>query len=267
MKDDVKERIADIAFRVSIVAAVASLLYLAWFLLRAYCIVSFRIPTDSMLPAIFPGDYVLALRLPPCKVRRNDVIFFKFPYRGSWDEISTEGGRFYVKRCVGLPGDTLEIRDGIYKVRGCDETLGNLDAQKELHFLLAGITEDSVARSIGICLDAWPTGDDPSWTVLEFGPLAIPAAGTTVAINDSTTRLYGNLIRWEQGGTLPDGDSYTFKKNYYFVAGDRAENSQDSRYWGLLPEDHVKARAMFVWCSKSPYTGRVQWSRIGKRVR
>lgn len=66
------------------------------------------------------------------------------------------------------------------------------------------------------------------------------------------------------------GDSlithYTFRENYYFVAGDRAMNSQDSRYWGLLPEPYIVGRARWVWKSVDR-NGKVRWERVMKRVK
>ena len=78
--------------------------------------------------------------------------------------------------------------------------------------------------------------------------------------------LYRKLIEWEQGKKMyVKGDtvllndsvitSYQFRKNYYFVAGDHSENSQDSRYWGLLPEEYIVGVASRVWKSVDSYTG------------
>lgn len=223
---------------------------LSWVLLRTYCILSFRIPTDSMTPAIMPGDCMLGTRMGLKNIDRNDIVFFYFPYPAAWDSIGT-GGRIYVKRCIGLPGDTLEIRGGRYRIRGYSRVLGNTDAQDIVRYRLSGITEDSVARKIGICLDAWPSDDSPTWTILEFGPLMIPKAGTSIVINGESISRYGNLIEWETGrkidGKKDSGKYYTFRKNYYFVAGDNASNSQDSRYWALLPEDFILAKGLFIW--------------------
>ena len=49
-----------------------------------------------------------------------------------WDSIRLDVMQYYVKRCIALPGDTLEIREGFYKIRGCDERLGNYNAQQSL---------------------------------------------------------------------------------------------------------------------------------------
>lgn len=59
---------------------------------------------------------------------------------------------------------------------------------------------------------------------------------------------------------------YRFLKNYYFMAGDKGLNSQDSRYWGLLPEEYIVGKAAFVWKSVDPYTGKLRWDRFMKKI-
>lgn len=256
--------------------SIISLLFASYLLMRMYCVMSFRIPTDSMTPALLPGDCVLASQLRHDRIDHGDIIFFHFPYPERWDSIANpESGRFYAKRCIGLPGETLEIRNGHYFIDGEKRDIGNIESQDILVERLKGIVSDSVARSIGICLDAWPGHEENSgWTVLNFGPLLIPSKGTTIEINARTWLLYKTLIEWETG-TKKDSISqlckeqksdYTFRKNYYFVAGDNTEDSQDSRYWGLLPEDHIRAKGLFIWKSKDPETHKIRWDRIWKHL-
>lgn len=127
------------------------------FLMQLFCFTSFRIPSDSMEPALKDGDRILvnkmikgarlfdvfaALnneditihRMPGWgNFKRNDILVFNFPYRmNRWDSIRLDVMQYYVKRCIALPGDTLEIREGFYKIRGCDERLGNYNAQQSL---------------------------------------------------------------------------------------------------------------------------------------
>jgi signal peptidase I len=90
--------------------------------------------------------------------------------------------------------------------------------------------------------------------------------------------LYKKPVEWEQKGVLSYHDSsvylndapinaYRFQKNYYFVAGDRTEDSRDSRYWGLLPEEYIVGKAWIVWKSVDPYTGKFRWGRFLKVIR
>lgn len=90
--------------------------------------------------------------------------------------------------------------------------------------------------------------------------------------------LYKKLIEWEQGGKLEYRDSlvvldgkpikaYRFQKNYYFMGGDNGMNSQDSRYWGMLPEEYIVGKAALIWKSIDPNTGKFRWDRFLKRIR
>ena len=105
----------------------------------------------------------------------------------------------------------------------------------------------------------------------------IPKAGDTVTMDSRNARLYRNMVEWEQGKNLRYegenvylGDSlitaYHFLKNYYFVAGDKAENSRDSRYWGLLPEEYIVGKAVRVWKSTDPMTKEIRWERTFRRI-
>lgn len=96
-------------------------------------------------------------------------------------------------------------------------------------------------------------------------------------MNRTTYILYRQLIAWEQKKkiVLKDGqvllgdsiiDRYSFKKNYYFVSGDNMANSQDSRYWGMLPEEYIVGKATRIWNSKDKYTDQIRWGRILKKI-
>ena len=267
----------------------------AYVVLQVFVITSFHIPSDSMQPALVPGDRIwvdkvsggarlfdllgaaagedVRIRRVPGwrKFRRGDVLVFNFPYgAGRWDSIALDVMKYYVKRCIAVPGDTLEIRGGWYRIRGVDETLGNPAAQREIALL-----PDSGAP--GVVMETYPWDKELGWTVKEFGPLPVPRRGQTVWMDSTACRLYHTLVSWEQKrplrtdslGRVLLGDSvitsYTFCENYYFVGGDKARNSQDSRYWGLLPEPYIVGRAWRVWWSEEPY-GDVRWKRVLKRI-
>ena len=263
--------------------------------LQVFVITSFRIPSDSMAPALVPGDRIWVdkcsggarlfdvwdalegkevriRRMPGWRdFRRGDVLVFNFPYReGRWDSIVFDVMKYYVKRCIAVPGDTVEIRGGWYRIRGLNLPLGNAAAQREIAQL-----PDSGAS--GVVMETFPWDKRMGWTVKEFGPLAVPRRGQTVRMDSTACRLYGTLVVWEQKrplradslGRVLLGDSaitrYTFRENYYFVGGDKALNSQDSRYWGLLPEPYIVGRAWRVWKSVDA-DGKIRWERALKRV-
>lgn len=255
------------------------LLLLVVFILQVFCFTSFKIPSDSMEPTLYAGDKILVnkflmgarlfnvfaslkneqvdiYRMPGVRnVERNDVVVFNFPYKkGRKDSIRMDVMQYYVKRCIALPGDTLEIHNGIFKIRGIDEKLGNVEAQKKI----SQLTDVEKKR---VVMRAFPRDKKMGWTILEFGPLAVPVRGQKVTLNRENGLLYKQLISWEQKKKLTInedmvvlGDSiiteYCFLKNYYFVAGDKVENSQDSRYWGMLPEEYIVGIATWVWHSK-----------------
>lgn len=265
-------------------------------LIQLFCFTSFKIPSDSMEPALWAGDRIMVnklvkgarlfnvtgalnqedidiYRMPALgKLKRNDVLVFNFPYqKGGWDSIAFDVMKYYVKRCIALPGDTLEIRKGFFKIWGVEEKLGNWSAQKRMSMLTDSTT-------YGVVLSAFPRDEKHNWTVQEFGPLPIPRRGQGVMLDRMTASLYRQLIGWEQKKKVRIeednvfiGDSlvneYCFRENYYFVAGDRAENSQDSRYWGMLPEPFIVGKATFIWKSVDPMTGHLRWNRIFKRIK
>jgi signal peptidase I len=179
--------------------------------------------------------------------------------------------KYYVKRCIALPGDTLEIRKGYYHIKGITDSVGNVQAQ---HRIARVRREDSH----GIVMDAFPWDGRLGWTIQEFGPLPVPAKGQVVKIDTLSCLLYGRLIHWEQkkrlrqkGEAVCLGDSaiteYKFTENYYFVSGDNMENSKDSRYWGMLPESYIVGRAFTIWRSDDPLRGKIRWNRVFKRIK
>lgn len=271
---------------------------LFWVLLQITSIASFKIPSDSMEPALLAGDNILVnkcvmggrlfnigdaledeevniSRLPGWgKVKRNDVVVFNFPYlEQRWDSIAFRVMKYYVKRCVALPGDTFEIEKGHYKVRGCTSALGNVEAQDRL----MQIIERGREGDYGIVMNGYPYNDIVNWNIVSFGPLYLPAKGDVIEMSSKHVALYRNAIEWEQkkklflrGDTILLNDSvirtYRFKENYYFVAGDKVMNSQDSRYWGLLPEPFIVGKAVRIWKSVDRETDKIRWNRIFKKI-
>ena len=255
-----------------------------------------KIPSDSMEPGVLAGDFIIANKQIPGprvfknirqirvdgkvqskrfkgirKVRRNDVLVFNFPYFGKWDKINMDLNVYYLKRCVALPGDTLSINNGKWKVENYPDSLGCLFRQQEL----SKMSQDDFRMG-------WRSFPFDSvnyrWNIKDFGPLYIPAAGATIEIDSLNIRLYKNLIEYEtnkklsvRSGLVFIGDEmineYTFTLNYYFMAGDNSINSQDSRYWGMLPEDHIIGKAIIIFKSIDPQTGKFRWKRFMKIIK
>ena len=96
--------------------------------------------------------------------------------------------RYYVKRCIGLPGDTLEIRNGYFQVNNTNEKLGNLEAQEAISHLQGALDEN-------VTFYAFPHSDRFGWTIKDFGPYYIPKKGSTIPIDTMTFTLYHKLIK------------------------------------------------------------------------
>ena len=246
---------------------------------------SFKIPSNSMEPGLIAGDYVLVnklipgarlfnvfaslrgeqvqiVRLPGLReIRRNDVVVFNYPYPNNLDRIEMHMMKYYIKRCLGLPGDSLSIVNGYYRVNGIFEPVGNIEGQE-----LFSVQSNKMLKDAGLYW-SFPKDSLISWNVKNFGPLYLPRKGDVIDMNRENISIYRKLIEWETGQKLdPRIVSYTFQKNYYFVAGDRIEDSQDSRYWGLLPEAFIVGKATFIWRSMNPQTREIRWDRICSRI-
>lgn len=123
----------------------------------------------------------------------------------------------------------------------------------------------------------FPLGADMGWTRPDMGEFWIPRRGVTLHLTLDNLPVYERAIRTYEGNDLQvkDGkihingrqtDYYTFKLDYYWMMGDNRDRSLDSRYWGLVPEDHIVGTPMFVIVSfdedKSLLEGKIRWNRI-----
>ncbi|MCG2462447.1 signal peptidase I [Flavobacteriaceae bacterium F89] len=111
-----------------------------------------------------------------------------------------------------------------------------------------------------------------------FGPIYIPKEGQTVALNLDVLPYYKKIIKEYEGNTLgvtgdqisingKPTDTYTFKQDYYWMMGDNRDNSEDSRFWGYVPENHVVGKPIFIWMSIDHFTEglsnwKVRWDRV-----
>jgi len=184
---------------------------------RTFVVQAFKIPTGSMENNLLIGDHLLVNKmvygptasglerfvLPEREVRRGDVVVFKYP---------EDPERDFIKRVIGLPGETLEVRDKRVYVNG------RMLEEPYVHYL---------------------------------EPPAGPGQYNEVTSYDLRER-YGPV-------TVPD--------DKYFVMGDNRDNSQDSRYWGFLPREYVKGRALMIYWSYESETEDYQQTGIGATIK
>ena len=222
-------------------------------------------------------------------VRRGDIVVFGFPngdtvlrkapsedyyslcrFYGKQKVISTLGPvvarpadkvDHYVKRCVAIPGDTLEIRDGLVWIDGVkQETYPGMQISRNLEKVQNDYRE------------IFPFSPDYTWTRDEFGPLWIPQKGATVELTRENLPLYERIIRVYEHSSVEEAlaaGSYTFKQDYYFMMGDNRHNSLDSRYWGFVPEDHIVGKPFIVWLSTDRtkrFPQNIRWRRFFRIV-
>jgi signal peptidase I len=155
-------------------------------------------------------------------------------------------------------------------VKDVDEQLGNYEKQQKI----SKKNSDDFHPEKYRC---FPHDDRYGWNIKNFGPLYLPRKDDTMPLDTMNIALYKNLIVYETGqdisivqGHVLLNDSlitaYTFRKNYYFMAGDHAPDSRDSRYWGLLPEDHIVGKVALIRQSKDKKTGKRRWERFLRTI-
>lgn len=164
-----------------------------------------------------------------------------------------------------------------------------LETQKNLFLTLKEAEElpnvlklDSLKRNINTTRtynDAYfPNNVRYNWNEDQFGPIIMPQKGVTVQLNSKNVALYKKIISdYELNDLKVSGDNikingatadtYTFKQNYYWMMGDNRHRSEDSRYWGFVPEDHIVGKPVFIWMSIDGFMDglrnwKVRWDRV-----
>ncbi|GAB1390560.1 MAG: hypothetical protein AMXMBFR78_17520 [Rubrivivax sp.] len=198
------------------------------FLLRSFLFEPFKIPSGSMIPTLLVGDLILVnkfhygIRLPVLNrkildnnpVQRGDVMVFRYPVDPRQD---------YIKRVVGLPGDEISYANQRLSING----------------------QPVPTKALGEFYD-----EDS----LRYSPLFSEKLGEVehrILVDPQRQAYYG-----PEPKTFPmaqncrytaEGVSCKVPAGHYFMMGDNRDNSQDSRYWGFVPDENIVGRAFFVW--------------------
>jgi signal peptidase I len=165
-----------------------------------------------------------------------------------------------------------------------DYSFGDVKGQYRMLLTAAGkekmekaglIKEIKVDYGYGYADETFPYDTVHHWTRDNFGPVWIPKKNSTMKLADSTYAIYERAIRvYEHNDFYRQGvkfflngkevTEYTFKMDYYWMMGDNRQDSQDSRYWGFVPEDRVVGKAWLIWFSweKGP-----RWNRLFRFVK
>jgi signal peptidase I len=227
-------------------------------LLRSFIFEPFRIPSDSMMPTLLDGDFIIVnkyaygLRLPVLnrkvldvgEPQRGDVVVFRWPRDPSTN---------FIKRLVGLPGDHVEVHDNLILING-----------KPVQFYV-GTARYNDGCYVNMSLARERLGGHEHEAI--FCPVALDRAPALPGCNRSGVRGY--VCGDEDapgGGRMPPfvGD---VPPGHYLMMGDNRDNSDDGRSWGYVPEDNLVGRATRIWFNWDVHrSGGPLWGRIGKKI-
>lgn len=267
------------------------------FIIKILLFEAYRIPTGSMENTLMVGDFLLVtkftygatsprnipftdIRIPYFKLpgfkepKRGDIIVFDFP--GDRDELISKEVINYIKRCVGTPGDTIQIIDKKLYVNGQifpnppNSRFDNVKRPKEF-----------------VNPRMFPKG--ANWNEDWYGPIRVPKKGDKLKIDSSnfegwkmfvmkeghSIRMTGDRKVLVDDKELPEGE-YTVERDYLFMMGDNRNNSLDSRFWGFMPYDNIVGEAFMIYWSWDPsisfidffdLIGSTRWERIGTMIK
>jgi signal peptidase I len=225
---------------------------LIYLLIKTFLMEAFRIPSGSMIPSLLIGDWLFVNKLvygphiPFTRInlpgysdpKRGDVVVFESPYQPDEAERGADPTPTLVKRLIGMPGDTLYMRQGLLHLNGIPQRQGYAAAQN-------------------------PKGDGNEHSPLMDWQHKIELPGTRFGPPPKTP-------------TLDNWGPLLIPATHYFMMGDNRYASKDSRYWGIVPRANVRGKPMFIYYTYVPsdesdrpvsFITDIRWRRIGHWVK
>jgi signal peptidase I len=233
---------------------------LAVLVLRAFVFEPFRIPSDSMMPTLLDGDFIIVnkfaygLRLPVLnrkivpigEPQRGDVVVFRYPPNPSIN---------YIKRLVGLPGDRVQVKDDRLIVNGQPVPVADL-----------GLYEDGCYEGMHLASEHLGNHNHPIMFCPTPGDISSEPLPTC---NRTPPRSYV-CVAQQIAGEPDRGDTQSdliVPPGSYLMIGDNRDNSEDGRFWGYVPEANLVGKATRIWFNWDlDRKGGPVWSRIGTRI-
>ncbi len=253
-------------------------------ILKIIFVEAYRIPTGSMENTLVPGDFLLVnkfiygattprnipfteirtpfFRFPSLKdPKRGDVVVFDFP--GNANVMKSPEITNYIKRLVGLPGDSIRIIDKVLYVNS--EVFPD---PPESRF------SPEISRNPHS--DIFPRGS--GWNDDNYGPIRVPKKDDIIKLTPDNMDEWKIFIQREGHSIRLTADNkvfvdeketaaYRVERNYYFMMGDNRNNSSDSRVWGFLPEDNIIGEAMMIYWSWNADISFSEFGRLFESIR
>ena len=242
-------------------------------IVRAFIFEPFRIPSDSMMPTLLDGDFIVVnkyaygLRLPVLNEKfidtgspqRGDVVVFRYPPDPKVN---------YIKRLVGLPGDRVEVHDDHLIVNG-----------QTIELQSKGTFADGCYA--GVRLSTEVLGEHTHEVMSCSSPIGLQGARNYMMSGNPDPLLHCDRkhIAREIGGWVcqesaapgtHDSNDYVFDvvpPGHYLMIGDNRDNSADSRVWGLVPDQNLVGKATRIWFNFDTQRSTLfNWGRIGKSI-